>query len=101
MQILLFVVADLCPSGESIWKGPTIECEANAVQDGYTGILRVPESRGKQVRVSEGGEGGVIVIRRAGSAMSRDRERFHPGENKGREEGSYRSNKLTREKTRG
>ena len=46
-------------------------------------------------------EGEVMVVRRAGSAMSRDGERFHPGENEGREEGSYRSNELTGEKTRG
>ena len=48
-----------------------------------------------------GEEGGVMVVGRVGSAMSRDRERFRPGENEGREEGSYRSNKLTGEKTRG
>ena len=48
-----------------------------------------------------GEEGGVIVIGGVGSAMSRDWERFHPGENEGREEGSYRSNELTREQTRG
>ena len=42
-----------------------------------------------------------MVVGRAGSVMSRDGERFHPGENKGREEGSYRSNELTGETTRG
>ena len=42
-----------------------------------------------------------MVVGRVGSAMSRDGERFHPGENEGREEGSYRSNELTEEKTRG
>ena len=45
-----------------------------------------------------GEEGGVTVVRRVGSAMSRDGERFHPGENEGQEEGSYRSNELTGEK---
>ena len=39
------------------------------------------------------------MIRGAGLAMSRDGERFHPGENEEREEGSYRSNELTGEKT--
>ena len=48
-----------------------------------------------------GEEGGVKVVGRVGSAMSGDGERFHLGENEGQEEGSYRSNKLTREKTWG
>ena len=48
-----------------------------------------------------GEEGGVMVVGMVGSAMSRDRERFHPGENEGWEEGSYRSNESTGEKTRG
>ena len=45
-----------------------------------------------------GEEGGVIVIGRAGSAMSGDGERFHPGENNGWEDRSYRSIELTGEK---
>ena len=48
-----------------------------------------------------GEEGGVTVAGRTGSAMSRDGERFRPGENEGREEGSYRSSELTGEKTHG
>ena len=48
-----------------------------------------------------GEEGGVMVVGRAGSAISGDRERFHPGENEGQEEGSYRSSESIGEKTRG
>ena len=47
MQMLLFIVADLHPSGESTREGPAVDCEADTTQDGYTGILRAPESGGK------------------------------------------------------
>ena len=50
LQMLLFIVTDSCPSGESIREGPAVNCEANAVQDGHTGVLGTPESGGKQVR---------------------------------------------------
>ena len=65
---------------------------------GSSGLQRVG---GSESGCPRGEEGGVIVVGGAGSAMSRDRERFHPGENEGREEGSYRSNESTREKTHG
>ena len=42
-----------------------------------------------------------MVAGRTGSAMSRDGERFHPGENEEREEGSYKSSESTGEKTCG
>ena len=42
-----------------------------------------------------------MVVRRAGSVKSRDGERFRPGEIEGWEEGSYRSNESTGEKTHG
>ena len=42
-----------------------------------------------------------MVVGRAGSVMSGDGERFRLGENEGWEEGSYRSNELTGEKTQG
>ena len=48
-----------------------------------------------------GEEGGVMVIGSTGSAMSRDGERFRPGENEGREEGSYKLSESTGEKMRG
>ena len=63
---------------------------------GSSGLQRVGESESGCLR---GEEGGVIVIGGVGSVMSRDGERFRPGENEGREEGSYRSNELTGEKT--
>ena len=88
-----------CPSGESIWEGPAIDCEADTVQDGYTGSSGLQREGESESGCPRGEEGGVIVIGGAGSAMSRDGERFHPGENEGQEEGSYRSNELTREKT--
>ena len=56
---------------------------------------------GSESMCPRGEEGGVMVVGRAGSVMSRDRERFRPGENEGQEEGSYRSNELTGEKTHG
>ena len=56
---------------------------------------------GSESMCPRGEEGGVMEVGKAGSAMSRDGERFHPGENEGQEEGSYRSNKSTGEKTRG
>ena len=56
---------------------------------------------GSESRCSSGDEGGVMVDGRMGSAMSGDGERFRPGENEGREEGSYRSSESTGEKTRG
>ena len=42
---------------------------------------------GSKSMCPRGEEGGVMVVRRASSAMSRDGERFRPGENEGREEG--------------
>ena len=56
---------------------------------------------GSKSMCPRGEEGGVMVVGRAGSVMSRDRERFRPGENEGQEEGSNRSNESTREKMRG
>ena len=56
---------------------------------------------GSESRCPRGEEGGVMVVGRVGSAMSRDGERFHPGEKEGREEGSYRSSESTGEKTHG
>ena len=55
---------------------------------------------GSESMCPRGEEGGVMAVGRAGSVMSRDGERFCPGENKGREEGSYRSSESTGEKTR-
>ena len=63
---------------------------------GLSGLQRVG---GSESGCPRGEEGGVIVVGGVGSVMSRDGERFCPGENEGQEEGSYRSNKLTREKT--
>ena len=56
---------------------------------------------GSESRCSSGEEGGVMVVGRVGSVMSGDGERLRPGENEGREEGSYRSSKSTGEKMRG
>ena len=65
---------------------------------GSSGLQRVG---GSESMCPRGEEGGVMVVRRAGSVMSGDGERFRLGENEGREEGSYRSNELTGEKTWG
>ena len=43
----------------------------------------------------------IVTGGRTGSTMVGDGERFCPGENKGWEEGLYRSNELTGEKTWG
>ena len=56
---------------------------------------------GSESMCLRGEEGGVMVVGRTSSATVGDGERFHPGENDGREEGSYRSNESTREKARG
>ena len=56
---------------------------------------------GSESMCLRGEEGGVMVVGRAGSAMSRNGERFRPGENEGREEGSYRSSESTGEKMHG
>ena len=65
---------------------------------GLSGLQRVG---GSESMCPRGEGGGVMVVGRAGSAMSRDGERFHPGENEGQEEGSYRSSELTEEKMHG
>ena len=66
---------------------------------GSSGLQRVGGSKSGAPR---GEDRGVIVIGgRTGSTMFGDGERFHLGENEGWEEGSYRSNKLTGEKTWG
>ena len=46
-QVLLFKVPDSCPSGKAFQEGPTVDCEADALQDGYVGVVRTPESGGK------------------------------------------------------
>ena len=58
---------------------------------------------GRELGASRGENEGVIVVigERMGLTMFGDGERFRPGENEGQEEGSYRSNELTGEKTRG
>ena len=65
---------------------------------GSSGLQRVGGSESMCLR---GEEGGVRVVGRTGSVMSRDGERFCPGENEGREEGSYKSSKSTGEKMHG
>ena len=65
---------------------------------GSSGLQRVGGSKSMCPR---GEEGGVRVVGRTGSVMSRDGERFRPGENEGQEEGAYRSSKSTGEKMRG
>ena len=56
---------------------------------------------GSESMCPRGEEGGVMVVGRVGSAMSGDGERLRPGENEGREEGSYKSSESTGEKMRG
>ena len=66
---------------------------------GSSGLQRVG---GSELGALSGEDRGVIVIGgRMGLMMFGDRERFCPGENKGQEEGSYRSNESTGEKTQG
>ena len=66
---------------------------------GSSGLQRVG---GSESGTPSGEDGGVIVMGgRTGSTMFRDGERFRPGENEGWEDGSYRSNESTREKTQG
>ena len=66
---------------------------------GSSGLQRVG---GSELGAPSREDRGVIVIGgRTGSTMFGDRERFHPGENEGQEEGSYRSNKSTGQKLQG
>ena len=63
---------------------------------GSSGLQRVGGSKSGAL---SGEDRGVIVVgERMGSMMFGDGERFRLGENKGGEEGSYRSNKSTGEK---
>ena len=45
--MLLFKVPDARPSGKAVWEGPAVDSEADAAQDGYTGVFGTPESGGK------------------------------------------------------
>ena len=64
-----------------------------------SGLQRVG---GSKLGAPSGEDRGVIVMGgRMGSTMFGNGERFHPGENEGWEDGLYRSNELTGEKTRG
>ena len=65
---------------------------------GIQGSSELQRVGGSESMCLRGEEGGVKVVGRAGAAMSRDGERFHPGENEEREEGSYRSSESTGEK---
>ena len=100
-QVLLLKVADMCPRGKSCQEGPTINSEADTMQDGYMGSSGLQRVGGSKSMCPRGEEGGVMVVGRAGSVMSGDGERFCLGENEGQEEGSYRSNESTGEKTWG
>ena len=66
---------------------------------GSSGLQRVGGS--ESGALSREDRGVIVVGGRMGSMMFGDRERFCLGENEGREEGSYRSNELTGEKTWG
>ena len=68
---------------------------------GMRGSSELQSVGGRESRLSRGEEGGVMADGRAGAAMIGDGERFRPGENEGREEGSYRSSESTGEKMRG
>ena len=71
---------------------------------GIRGSLEVQRVGGSESGCPRGEEGGVMVEATGGgegSAISGDEEKFHPGENKGQEEGSYRLSESTGEKTRG
>ena len=48
-QMLLFIVTDLRPSGKSIRESPAVNRDADTVENGHTGVLRVPKSGGKCV----------------------------------------------------
>ena len=66
---------------------------------GSSGLQRVGGSKSGALSREDGGV--IVVGGRTGSTMFGDGERFRPGENEGWEEGSYRSNKSTGEKTWG
>ena len=69
---------------------------------GMQGFSRLQRVGGSESGCLRGEDGGVMVIgERVGTTMFGDGERFHPGENEGREGGSYRSHESTGEKTQG
>ena len=68
---------------------------------GIRGLSGLQRGGGSESMCPKGEEGGVKVVGRVGSVMSRDGERYRLGENEGREEGSYRSNESTGEKMHG
>ena len=78
-KVLLFKVVDMCPSGKSFREGPAVNSEADTSQDGYTRVVRAPESGGKRVDVverrgrrSQGGwESGFSNVRRWREISSR------------------------------
>ena len=100
--MLSFINANLCPGGKTVWEGPAVDREADATQGGYTGSSGLQRVEGSKLGAPSREGGGVIVIGGGmGLMMFGDGERFHPGENEGWEEGSYRSNESTGEKTWG
>ena len=68
---------------------------------GIRGSLGLQRVGGSESSCPRGEEGGVMVVGSVGSVISRDGERFRPGENEGQEEGLYRSSESTGEKMRG
>ena len=80
MQMLAFIDTDLFPGGKTIWERPAVDCEANTAEDGYMGVVRVPESGGKGVWVakrrrgrshSDRGKSGFSDIKGWGEILSR------------------------------
>ena len=63
---------------------------------GSSGLQRVGGSKSGALSREDGGV--IVTGGRTGLMMFGDGERFHLGENEGREEGSYRSNESTGEK---
>ena len=97
-QVLLFKITDMCPSGRPSGKVQPSTVKPMLRRMGIRGSSRLQRVGGSESMCPRGEEGGVMVVGSAGSAISRDGERFRPGENEGREEGSYRSSELTGEK---
>ena len=94
MQMLIFIETDLFPGGKTIWKDQPSTVKPILHRMGIQGSSEIQRVGGSESGCPRGEEGGVMVETTGGgegSAISGEGERFRPGENEGREEGSYRS----------
>ena len=52
--MLVLIDLDLLPGGETVWKGPAIDSEADTLKDRKARVFQTSESGGKRVRIARG-----------------------------------------------